>query len=227
MTNEELEELKADLHIVREAIDRQRPLLRDVTSSNFLSWISLPFALLFLGFGIGTQVLLGPKGSVGALPGWWQVLFWIGIFLSVVGGGIAKIFFFNKRASEVGAGLREVMFAFWGREWIHLVLSSLVALACISAFVILNGHPWFVLPAFSVWYGIYINIIAVIVRRLEYYAAGWFGVAAGGLSLFTVEAAPWLWLGVLIGGVLLLFGILGLLPQRGSPAGRRKTGAAE
>ncbi|HUX39195.1 MAG TPA: hypothetical protein VMV44_14945 [Rectinemataceae bacterium] len=225
MTSEELEELKSDLHVVREVIERHRPLLRDVASSNFLALLSLPFALLFLGFGIGTQILIDSRGGFDALPGWWQVLFWIGLFLSVVGGGIVKIFFFNKRASEVGAGLREVMFAFWGKEWFHLVLSSLVVLACASAFAILNGHPWFVLSAFSVWYGIYINIIAIVVRRLEYYAAGWFGAAAGALSLFTIETAPWLWLGVLIGGVLLLFGILGLLPQRGEPAGRRKTGA--
>ncbi|HUX42367.1 MAG TPA: hypothetical protein VMV83_14460 [Rectinemataceae bacterium] len=225
MTTEELEELKSDLRIVREAIDKHRPLLRDVASSNFLAVISLPFALLFLGFGIGTQVLIDTRGGFDALPGWWRVLFWIAAFLTVVGGGIIKIFFFNKRASEVGTGLREVMFAFWGREWIHLVLSSLVVFSCVSAFALLNGHPWYVLPAFSIWYGIYINIIAIVVRRLEYYAAGWFGVAAGALSLFTIENAPWLWLGVLIGGVLLLFGILGLLPQRGEPAGRHKTGA--
>ena len=221
MTTEELEELKADLHIVREAIERHRPLLRDITSSNFLSLISLPYAILMLGFGLGTQILVDARGSIEALPGWWQLLFWIVTFMALVVGGILKIAFFNKRAAAVGAGLREILFAFWGRDWLHLMLSSLVAFAIVSAAAVLKGHPWFVLSAFSVWYGIYFNVLAVVVRRLEYYAAGWFGVAAGALSLFTVESAPWLWLGILVGGVLLVFGILGLLAPKGDSPARR------
>ncbi len=224
MTTEELEELKSDLHVVREAIERHRPLLRDMASSNFLAVLSLPFAFLFLGFGIGTQALIDPRGGFESLPSWWRFLFWVALFLTVVGGGIIKIYFFNRRAAEVGAGLREVVIAFWGKEWLQLVLSSLTAFACVSAFAVIEGHPWFILSAFSIWYGLYINVLAIVVRRLEYYAAGWFGMAAGALSLFTVEAAPWLWLGILVGGVLLLFGGLGLL-QRGAPAARRKTGA--
>jgi hypothetical protein len=225
MTNEELEELKADLHIVREAIDRHRPLLRDVASSKFLALISLPYAALILAFGIGTQLLIEARGGFGSLPGWWMLLFWIVAFLSIVGGGIAKVLFFNKRATEVGAGLREVMFAFWGREWIHLILSSLLVLACASVFAVFIGHPWFVLSAFSIWYGFYFNIIAVVVQRLEYYAAGWFGAAAGALSLFTVEKAPWLWLGVLVGGVLLLFGLIGLITRKDEAGARKDPGA--
>ena len=96
MTIEELEELKVDLHIVREAIERQRPLLRDVASSKFLALISLPYAILILGFGIGTQLLVEARGGFAALPGWWMLLFWIVAFVSLVVGGIIKIAFFKS-----------------------------------------------------------------------------------------------------------------------------------
>lgn len=212
MTIRELDELKADLHAVREALDRHSGLLRQVTASGFLALLSLPYGILALAFGVGSQIILGgKKGS--ELPEWWGLVFW-GLFLALLAaGGVLKIRAFKRRAAELDAELWSVYRAFFDPESLHLVLASLLCLAGVSVFALVSGHPWYIVPAFSCWYGIYFLALSGSIRRLEYLAAGWYGLVAGTLSLFSLETAPFLWLGLTFGGVLLLFGVLGLLER--------------
>jgi hypothetical protein len=223
MTLEDLENLKTDLQAVRKAIDRHSPLFREVASSSFLSALSLPYAILVLAFGIGTQLLVEERGGFDRLPDWWITVFWIVTFLVLVIGGVVKVIYLRRRAANVGAGLWDVVSAVWGNDWFHVNVSGALTLIGVSVFAVIQGHAWFILPAATIYFGLALNSLGFIVRRLEYFVSGWYGVAAGTISLFSLERAPWLWLGVLIGGLLLIYGVVGLLP-RGESATRAKEG---
>jgi hypothetical protein len=214
MTIEELEELRSDLREVRKAIDRHSPLIQQITASNFLALFSLPFGALVFVFGLGTQYLLGAGGGFAGLPPWWLPAFWAVGLLFLIGGGLLKVIAFSKRAQEIGVGIWAVYGAFFGPESRHMIFATLIALGGATAFALSIGHPWFILSAFTVWYGNYFLHLAGMVRRIEYWASGWLGLLAGTISLFSVEVLPFFWLGICGGGLLLLFSILGLIASR-------------
>jgi hypothetical protein len=106
------------------------------------------------------------------------------------------------------------MLSVWGNDWFHVNVPAALVFVGVSVFAAGIGHPWYILAAASIWFGLYLNSGGIIVRRKEYFASGWFGVVSGLASLFGLEAAPWLWLAITMGGMLLIFGIGGLIPER-------------
>jgi len=220
MTLQELEELKTDLRTVRKAVERHSPLFREIAASGAFSFLALPYGILTLVFGIGTQILVWDRGGFDRLPIWWPVSFWLYVFLVLVVGGVVKVAFLRKRAAKAGGGFWSLVLTIWANDWFHVNVSGALTLLGISVFAASSGHPWFILPACTIYYGFMISSMGfLLVARFEYFAAGWFAVLAGTISIFTLERAPWLWLGILAGGMLLIFGVGGLLPQKADKPG--------
>ena len=228
MTIEELEELKNDLRSVRRAVQRHSPLFREIAATDFYARLSLPYAAVIIAFGALTQVLLGTGSDYRSLPAWWFPALWVFLALVFVAGGAVKINFLSKRAATKGVSYLQIVAAIWGSEGMNSILSAVLALVGVSAFAISLGHPWYVLPVSSTFFGLALNNMGHVVRRLEYYLAGWYGVASATVSLFFLEAAPWAWLAVTFGGMLLVFGLGAFIPARdGSGRKGARRGEAE
>jgi len=212
MTIEELEGLKSDLKKVRAAVNRHSPLFREIAANDFLAKISLPYAFLVILFGLGTHILLKGTLNYSLLPPWWLPSLWVFLVLLLIVGSVVKMRFLGKGAAARGARVWAVVISVWGNEWFHVNAATALVFLGVSLFAAGAGHAWYILSAASVWFGIYLNAGGAIARRKEYYVSGWFGVVSGLVSLAYVEASPWLWLAITEGGMLLLFGIGGLLP---------------
>jgi hypothetical protein len=218
MTIEELEALKADLRAVRKAVERHSPLFREIAATDFLARLSIPYAFLTIAFGLGTHLLLAGGSDYSKLPSWWLPAFYAFAVLLIVVGGVFKMGYIKRRAARVapGVGALSVYAAIWSGTSLHIngPLALIALAASISAAT--AGHSLQILTVTSLWFGLTLIVMGGVVRRREYGASGWYGVLAGIASLFLVEAAPWLLFAATWGGMLLVFGLLGVLPEAAS-----------
>jgi hypothetical protein len=222
MNQAELDSLLADVEELKRAVRRNNPFLREVVASRSLSAISLPLGLFIIAFCAGTQILIAQRGSFSAIPAEWKLAAWIilGLFL-VVGGPVKWILLSRKaRSVEEGANFFSVIRAVYGGSWLHLYLPAVICMLLVPVFAILAGHPWYIVPGVAIFVALPCNSLGLMVQRPEYLALGWYLLIAGLSSLFFMEAVPFVWAGIIYGGALLVFGIVGLVAQgrrRGNP----------
>jgi hypothetical protein len=207
---------------LKRAVRRNNPFLREVVSSRFFSAISIPLGLLVVVFCTGTQVFITRRGSFFAVPAEWKLAAWILLGLFLVVGGVLKWILLSRKARSIeeGANFFSVLRAVYGGSWLHLNLPAVICMLLVPVFAILAGHPWYIVPGVAIFLAFPCNNLGLMVQRPEYLATGWYAMIAGLASLFSMEAIPFVWSGIIWGGDFLIFGIIGLIARsrrRGSP----------
>lgn len=222
MDKAEIERLLEDVENLRKAIRKNDPLLREVVDSRLYALLTLPFGLFTLVFFLGTHFLLGSGGSFADLPQAWRLAFWAFLAVFFVAGGIAKVVIIGRKAKSLDAeaGFGSVVKAAYGGALLHVNVPALVAMAVVSAYAALSGHPWLILPATAVFFSFVCNVLGALVGQKEYFLTGWYGLLSGLASLFFVEGAPYLWVAVVYGGIFLVFGAASLVSRRRRAGGR-------
>ena len=233
--NADLHTLVRDIEDLRRAVRRNSPFLREVISSRLLAVYALVFGGAVIGFCLASHLLVGRYGSFTAIPQGWKTGFWSALLLLGAAGIVMKPLLLGRRAAEVDrrATFLTVMKALYGGLVSNIYIPAFVCMAVASAFAVTLGHPWFVVPAVAVFYGFYANGAGLFIQRPEFFASGWYAIAAGLLSLFFLERAPFVWTMVVYGGLCLVFGIVSLLwgggrrangdaPERRGPSQRKK-----
>jgi hypothetical protein len=222
MDQTELETLRADVEELKRAVKRNNPFLREVVSNRFFSAASISLGFFVVAFCAGTQILIAQRGSFSAVPAEWKLAAWIilGLFFVVIGP--VKWIFFSRKAQSVeeGANFFTVIRAVYEGSWLHLYLPGVICMLLVPVFAIFAGHPWYIVPGVAIFIALPCNSLGFMVQRSEYLALGWYSLIAGLSSLFFMEAMPFVWSGIIYGGALLVFGIVGLVAQsrrRGSP----------
>jgi hypothetical protein len=216
MTNDELESLSRDIVALRRAVRKANPFLRSVVEIHDHAVLSLILGFLVIAFCLASHFLVAAYGSFEATPAWWKLSSWVAIVGFFALGAIAKWLIIGKRAAktEKGATFFTVLKAMYGGVWGNMNLSILVCIAAIAAFAIQVGHPWYIIPTFGVFMGLACNAIALSVEAREYFYLGWYILAAGLLSLFFIEKAPFVWTAVMLGGIFLVYGLSGMARSR-------------
>jgi hypothetical protein len=228
MTNDELENLSRDIMALRRAVRKANPFLRSVVEIRDYAVISLILGFLVIAFCLASHFLIAAYGSFWATPAWWKLSSWIALAVFFGLGAIAKWLIIGKRAAETekGATFFTVIQAMYGGVWANMNLPILVCIATVAAFAIRIGHPWYLIPAFGVFMGLACNAIALSVEAREYFLMGWYSLAAGLLSLFFIEEAPFVWTAIVLGGIFFVYGFSGMalsrraLPPAGAGNGR-------
>jgi hypothetical protein len=220
MDQSEFETLLADVEELKKAVRRNNPFLREVVSSRFFAMISIPFGLFLIAFCAGTQIFIVRRGSFSAGPAEWKIASTAVFGLFILVGALLKWIFLARQARrvEAGANFWTVIRSVYGGSWLNLNLPAILCMALVPVLAILAGHPWYIVPGIAIFSAFPCNGIGLIVQRPEYFAMGWYVLAAGLLSLFFMESMPFVWSAVIWGGGLLAFGIVGLaVKDRGAP----------
>jgi hypothetical protein len=213
----DLEKIAQDLAALRKAIRTNSPFLRGVAATSFFGWLSLPFGVFITFFSLGTHFLLAEAGSWESLPPGWKRVFWLSIILFMAGAGLLKIVFIRRRAEIVDgkAGFWRVVRIMYGAGIGKTNLAAVVSMVVVSAFAVQIGHAWYILAIIAIFFAFASKSLGSLVARPEYEVAGWYALATGLLSLFFLESAPWLWLALVWGGLLVIFGVTGILVGNG------------
>ncbi|HUW41520.1 MAG TPA: hypothetical protein VMV90_10940 [Rectinemataceae bacterium] len=221
MNQSELENLLHDVEELKRAVQRNNPFLREVVSARFYPAIGLAYGLVFILLCAAAQILIARYGSAASVPHAWKMAAW-GVFgFLLLGGGIVKWAFFSRRARSLdkGANYLTVLRAVYGSSWAHLILPALICMVFAPVAAILSGHPWLMVAGIAIAWAFACNTLGLMVQRPEFLLTGWYALLSGLASLFFFEAAPFLWSGLIWGGALVIYGIVGLAgAKRGSPA---------
>jgi hypothetical protein len=221
MNQSELETLLADVEELKRAVRRNNPFLRQVVAGRFFAVLSIPFGLFVVAFCTGTQILVTRLGSFSAVPAAWKITAGIFLALFFVIGSSLKWSFLARQARKVeeGANFWTVIRSIYGGTWLHLNVPAMLCAVLVPVLAILAGHPWYIAPGIAIFLAIPSNSMGLIVDRPEYLAAGWYALISGLVSLFFIEALPFVWAEVIWGGYLLVFGLVGLaVKDRGDSA---------
>ena len=221
MNPTDLNTLLRDVEDLRRAVRRNSPFLREVISSRLLAVYALVFGCAVSGFCLASSLLVGRYSSFSAIPQGWKTGFWSALVLMGAAGAVMKPFLLGRRAAEVDrrATFLTVMKALYGGLVSNIYIPAFVCMAVASVFAVTLGHPWYVVPAVAVFYGFYANGAGLFIQRPEFFASGWYAIAAGLLSVFFVERAPFLWTMLTYGGMCLVFGVISLVWGGGRRAG--------
>jgi hypothetical protein len=208
----DLDTLLRDVEELRHAVRRNSPFLREVISSRLLAVHVLLFGLAVAAFCLISRVLVGSYGSFAAIPRTWKIGFWAALILLGVSAAVSKQLIIRRRAAEVDrrATWLTVIRAVYGNLWFNLYMPAFLCMGVASIFAVTLGHPWYVMPAFAVFYGFLSNGVGLFIQRTEYFATGRYAFATSLASLFFLESAPLLWTAVVCGGMYIVFGIVSL-----------------
>ncbi len=207
MTETELRDLAASVEDLKRAVKKNNPLLRGMMTTR--GWIPLT-ALAGIGvalFCLPAQVLVVAYGSFAAIPAAYRAALWAVIVLVLVLSAVWKVVLLTRKASEMekDAGLGSVLRALFSGENFHIGVPFILTMAGTSAFAILGGHPWFIVPSIAIPTCFWANFISTQIGQPIFKASGWWVLVTGLASLFFIEKAPFIWLFIVFGGVCLVF----------------------
>lgn len=207
MTEQELKDLASTIGDLKRAVRKTDPLLRAIMSSQ--GWV--PFTLL-AGLGIAlfclpAQILVAAYGDFASIPAVYRTSLWAFLALLFVLSSAGKLALLSRKAAraEKEAGLMSILKVFFAGTNFHIGVPYLLILAAGSAFAVHVGHPWYIAPVIAIPTCFWSNFMAGLMDSPIFKAAGWWCLLTGLASLFFIEAAPFIWLFVIFGGLCLVF----------------------
>lgn len=216
MTEEELKDLAASVEDLKRAVRRNNPALRVMMSAR--GWLPLT---LSAGLGMGlfclpAQILVAAYGSFEAIPAVYRAALWSILALVLVLSGVWKMALIARKAAQIeeGAGVAMVLKALFAGPSFHIGVPYVLTIATLSAFAVLTGHPWFVVPAIAIPTCFWANSVGTMIGQPVFTVTGWWSLAAGLSGLFYVEKAPFLALFVTFGGICLVFAAVIIVVDR-------------
>jgi hypothetical protein len=227
MSTTDLDTLLRDVEELRRAVRRNSPFLREVMSSRLFAAYAVAFGAAVSVLCLASQLLVGRYGSFAAIPQGWKIGFWSALALLGAAGIISKPLVLGRRASQVDtrATYITVIKVLYGGVVSHIYAPAFLCMAAASVFAVTIGHPWYIVPAVAVFYTFAANGVGLFVHRPEFFASGWYALAAGVISVFFLEKAPFIWTAVVGGGMCLVFGIVSFIwggpGAHGAASGKR------
>jgi len=207
MDEETLKRLSDDIEDLKRAVKQNDPMLREVVAPPGWMAFSLLAGLNVTLFALPAHVLVTKYGSFGAIPKAAQIALFAVLALFVVIGGTFKVVIMMRRAVELDntAGFLTVFEVFYGGKAAHETIPLTLGMIAGTGYAFYAGHPWLSLPLSAFLFGILANTLATRSGVRSYYIVGYWGILFGLVSIPFVEAAPFLWLFVVYGGMLFAF----------------------
>jgi len=207
MDEETLKRLSDDIEDLKRAVKQNDTLLREVVAPPGWMAFSLLAGLNVTLFALPAHVLVTKYGSFGAIPQVARIALFAALALFIVIGGTFKVVIMMRRAVELDdtAGFLTVFEVFYGGKAAHETIPLTLGMIAGTGYAFYVGHPWFSLSLSAFLFGILANTLATRSGVRSYYIVGYWGILFGLVSIPFVEAAPFLWLFVVYGGMLFAF----------------------
>lgn len=207
MDESTIRRLSADIEDLKRAVKRNDPLLHAVAAPPGWAAFSVAAGVTVTLFALPAHFLVARYGSFGAIPALPRAALWAVLGVFVVAGGILKVLLMTRRAYELEGhgGLWKTIRLFYAGRDAHITAPLTAGMIAGVAFAVAAGRPWLALPTTTFLFGVLANVIANRSGLSSYYVVGYWGITLGLASLCFVEAAPFLWLFVMYGGMFFAF----------------------
>ncbi|PKL24510.1 MAG: hypothetical protein CVV47_08680 [Spirochaetae bacterium HGW-Spirochaetae-3] len=221
MDEDTLKKLSDDIADIKRAVKRNDPLLHDVAAPPGWAAFSLVAGIILTLFALPAHILTTRYGSFDAIPTGAKTALWAVLALFLIGGGVSKVLLMTRKAARVDGrdGLAKVVDAFYGGRQAHVTIPLTVGFVAAAAYAFFVGEPWIALPVTSFLIGVIANGVAIRCGLRSYYVIGYWGILMGLVSAPFVEAAPFLWLLIIYGGMLFVFALAQFAETRATGKG--------
>jgi hypothetical protein len=223
MTDEDFRNLADTVEDLKKAVSKNSPELRAMLRPR--GWMPLT---LIAGIGIAlfclpAQVLVVAYGGFDAIPAAYRTALWAVLALVLVLAGVWKMALLTRKMAEenIERAFAAVFRSFFAGQSFHIGVPFTISILVLSGFAVWTGHPWYVVPAIAVPTCFWANYVATMAGSPAFKAAGWWSLITGLISLFVIESAPFIWLFVILGGLMFVFaGALLVTERRERASGR-------
>ncbi len=223
MTTNELEELTKSVESLRRAIRINNPVLRGVASSRLYAALSFPFGIVLIGFCVVAHEASIRYGSFAAVPSALKIAALSMALVLFASGAWVKLYFTNRMVKSLDSrsGILSMARILFGGKAAELVIATFMSMAGAVVFAISVGKAWYIVPVGSILISFTAFGLDLLIDLAEYRAMAWYSLVSGFIALFRIETAPFLWTAAVLGGMLVCFGITGLLrPKMSAPTAR-------
>jgi len=211
MDNDQIERLLSDISLIKTAINRNKPLLREVFSPARFRWFMLAAGLSVIGFSLIVQFLLSHYGAFSAIPGSLRYALYAAMAADVVLLQVWKLKRFSVSVKQIDQTLTLGWFfrEFYSARIAHLLISLIVLMVFFSVFFIVRNIPYYLVPTISIGYGILSNFLgAMLAIRSSLIVGYWFLVTGVFMIIFIGIPGP-IALCITLGCGLLIFSLAG------------------
>ena len=152
MTNTQIDRLLEDISSVKEVINRNRSVFRQLFDLARFRWFLLMVGLSIIGFCMLIFILTKHYGSFVAIPNTLRIILYFALAFTLVIMQIWKGRAYLASARQIdrrltlGWALKE----FYSSNISHVYLLVVALLVFLSVFFIVQGIPYFIIPTYSI-----------------------------------------------------------------------------
>ena len=205
-----MDRLLEDISSIKTVINRNRPAIQQVLNFSRFRHLFMLCGLSVIGFSMLYYFLMSYYGTLDSFPALLRWSLYAAIALDAALLQIIKQKSYLKSVREIDSNLT---LSWWLKElfshrYVHICVSITVLIVFLSIFFIVQGVPYFIIPAISLCFGLLGIASAILDIRHALTMGYWFFVTGIGTIIFSSIPAP-IALSVSIGCGLLIVSILG------------------
>ena len=213
MDSDQIERLLEDITLIKTAINRNKPLLRQVFNPARFRWFMLIAGFSIIGFSLLIYLLMGRYGGFSTIPPSLRYLLYAAIAADLVFLQVWKLKRFSVSVKKIDQGLTLGWFfrEFYSGRIAHLWIPLIVLVVFFSIFFLVHGIPYYIVPVISIGYGLLSNFVGTLLEiRYSLVVGYWFLITGVCAIVFSTIPGP-IAMCMTVGCGLLVFSIAGFL----------------
>lgn len=212
--NEQVERLLEDISSIKEVINRNKPIIRQVVNLSHFRLLSLLFGISVIVFSMLFYFLMHYYGDYGAIPINLKWIIYITIALVTIFLSIMKQLLYLRSIKKMDKSLTlSWMFKeIFSNQFVHIYLSSIFLSLFLTTFYIMKGIPYYIIPTSSIWIGLFGIAGAMLHIKHSLVLGYWFFVTGICLIIFNSIPAP-IAVSITFGAGFLMMAVLGYMDQ--------------
>lgn len=183
----ELNEVIADLKLIKEAVTKSDNFFRFIDSKRAMRGVLLVAGLMITFFAALFYYFITSYGSFPAIPQNIRVTLFVLVGICWISLGFIKASGFIKSGREISAdmNLNRLFDEIYTSRMLSLMLPFIFVIGLIIVFLCTQGQLHFIIPVLSILFGLLFVAMSPIIYFKELYLLSVWMVATGLLALFT------------------------------------------
>lgn len=212
----QIDKLLEDISSIKNAINKNKPLLQQVLNPAHFRLFTLLAALSILGFAFLIFFLIQHYGNFSAIPHTTRYVIFAAMAADFIFMQVLKRRTFLKTGKRIDPTftIGRLLKEFFIDRIAHVYVPMMVLIIFISIYFINKNVPYYIVPAGSIGIGLLYNFIGSLTEIRQYLMVGyWFLITGMGVLIFNNIPVP-ITISITFGCGLLIFSALGCLSAR-------------
>lgn len=216
LSNHDVDHLLEDISSIKQVINKNRPLLRQIINLARFRWFLLSVSLAVIGISTAVFFLMQHYGSFSAIPNPIKITIYVTIGISAVILQIwkGKAYTASIKLIDPDMTLCKTFKMFYSSQISLLYLTFVILLFFFSAYFIVKGIPFYIIPLSAIITGLITLSFGVLLHMRQVYFISYYQLITGLLIIvFPAIPVPWA-ISITLGISMLFLAVNGFLANR-------------